>query len=148
MLKLKIITPERIMLETDAESLTLPTQMGEITVLPKHIPLVANLSAGEICFRKEGKEEFFSIAGGIIEVKGNGEVVVLADAAEFGHEIDVERAEAARERARKMMQQFYVDEKSYADAVTALEKQLARLKVARKHRTHTHKNLESGVMNQ
>ena len=146
MINFKIITPERIMLETEADSLTVPTELGEITILKNHLPIVANLAPGEIKFKKGGQEQFFAVSSGIIEVRENNNVVVLADAAEFGHEIDIDRAESARERARSMMKESYVDERSYADTVAGLEKHLARLKVARKHRTHTHKNLESGSL--
>ena len=134
------------MLETEVDSLTLPTELGEITILPNHIPLVANLAPGEIRYKAGSKQDFFAVSGGVIEVRKNHEVVVLADSAEFGHEIDVARAEQARERARKTMSESYKDEKSFAGAAIGLEKHLARLKVARKHRTHTSKNLESGIL--
>src|SRR6185503_19669714 len=101
-MKFKIATPERIMLETEVESVTLPTTMGEITVLPNHIPLVANLAAGEIKYKSGGSENFFAVSGGVIEVKGNNEIAILADTAEFGHEIDVKRAEEAREEAKQL----------------------------------------------
>lgn len=136
------------MIEAEAESLSLPTDLGEITILENHIPLVANLRAGEIKFKKENSEEFFVVSGGVLEVKPGNEVVVLADTAEFGHEIDVQRAEEARERARKLMSESYKDEKTYAESTALLEKNLARLKVAKKHRTRTHKNLESGSLNE
>ncbi|MBI4363566.1 MAG: ATP synthase F1 subunit epsilon [Candidatus Doudnabacteria bacterium] len=146
MLKLKITTPERIMLETEVNSVTLPTQLGQITVLPKHIPLVADLTSGEISYKKPGGEEFFAISGGVVEVKENGEIDVLADSAEFGHEIDIKRAEKAKQRAKEIMAGAYKDEKAFVDAAAGLEKHLARLKVARKHRTRTHQNLESGTL--
>ncbi len=134
------------MLETEVESLTLPTTMGEITILPHHIPLVANLAAGEIRYRSGGKENFFVVSGGVIEVKNGNEVVVLADTAEFGPEIDIQRAEQAREAAKKLMQKTVRDETAFAGAAAELSKNSARLRVARKHRTHTHQNLESGVL--
>ncbi|MGE5392530.1 MAG: ATP synthase F1 subunit epsilon [Candidatus Saccharibacteria bacterium] len=151
MLKLRIVTPERILLETDAASATLPTKLGQITVLPGHIPLVANLVPGEIRYKAAGAgedEQFFAVSGGFIEIRPGNEVVVLADTAEFGHEIDIERAEQARERARLLMSESVKDEESFADAVAIMEKSLARLKVARKHRTHTKSNLESGNLSE
>jgi F-type H+-transporting ATPase subunit epsilon len=148
MIHFKIATPERVMLDVEVESLTLPTQMGEITVLPNHIPLVANLLAGEIKYRQAGQEKFFAVSGGVIEVKKNNEVVVLADSAEFGHEIDEAQAEKARDAAKKLMQETVTNEEKFADARAMLERNLARLKVARKHRTHTHKNLESESLNE
>lgn len=145
-MKFKIATPERIMLETEVESLTLPTTLGEITILPHHIPLVANLAPGEIKYKLAGKESFFVVSGGVIEVKKHGEIVVLADTAEFGHELDIKRAEEGREAAKKLMQEKVHDEEAFAGAAAMLEKNLARIRVAKKHRTHTHQNLESGIL--
>lgn len=148
MIKLKIVTPERILLEKETESVTVPTQTGEITILQNHIPLVSNLKPGELRYKENGSDAFFAVSGGFVEVRENNEVIVLADTAEFGHEIDIKRAEEARELAQKMMQENYHDEVTSADAVAALEKNLARLKVAHKHRTRTNKNLESGILHE
>ena len=134
------------MLETEVDSLTLPTAMGEITVLPDHIPLVANLKPGEIRYKASGQEIFFVVSGGVIEVSKNNEIIVLADTAEFGHEIDEARAETGREAARKLMAETVQDEEKFAGAIALLEKNAARLRVAKKHRTHTHHNLESGIL--
>jgi F-type H+-transporting ATPase subunit epsilon len=147
-MKFKIATPERIMLETEVDSVSLPTTLGEITVLPHHIPLVANLVAGEIKYKQAGKNIFFAVSGGVIEVKKDHEVVVLADTAEFGHEIDIQRAEAARQAAKELMTQPKQTAESMADAAAWLERSEARIRVAKKHHTHTHKNLESGTLNQ
>ena len=137
-MKFKIATPERIMLETEVESVTLPTTLGEITVLPHHIPLVANLVPGEIRYNLANKENFFAVSGGVIEVKRGDQVVVLADAAEFGHEIDLQKAVQARLEAQKLMSQTHKSDKSYADAAAWLERSQARVKVAKKHHTHKH----------
>ncbi len=128
------------MLDTEVDSVTLPTTLGEITILPNHIPLVATLAPGEVSFKKAGKVDFFAVSGGIIEVKPNQEIVVLSDTAEFGHEIDLKRAEAARERAKKMMAS--ADEKSYATAAAMFQKHLTRIKVERKHRSRSHQKLD------
>ena len=148
MIHLKIVTPERTILDEQVESVTLPTDMGEITFFPNDVPLISNLRAGEIKYKKSGAENFLATSSGVIEVRGKNEIVVLAETAEFGHEIDADRAEQARERAQKLMSESQKDEKTFASAAAGLEKHLARLKVARKHRTHTHKNLESGVLSE
>lgn len=145
MLHFKITTPEKIFLDEQVDSLTLPTQMGEITVLPDHIPLVANLVHGEIKYKKEGQEYFFAVSGGFIEVQKENNVLVLADTAEFGHEIDIDRAEKAKLAALQIMKESRKNEESYMNAAAALEKNITRIRVARKHRTHTHTNLESGT---
>lgn len=142
-MKFKITTPERIMLDQEVDSITLPTMLGEITILPHHIPLVAQVAAGEIKYKAGNRDNFFAVSGGIIEVKRNGEVVVLADMAEFGHEIDIERAEQAREAAKKLMTQSYKDQKLFADASASFQKHLVRLKVARKHHTRKQPRVEN-----
>jgi F-type H+-transporting ATPase subunit epsilon len=140
-MKFKIATPERVMLDTEVDSVTLPTTLGEITVLPNHIPLVANLAAGEIIYKQNGKENFFAVSGGVIEVKKHSDITVLADSAEFGHEIDLTRAEAGREAAKKLMSKP-MDEKSFVDTARWLERTQARIKVAKKH--HTRKQTGTG----
>lgn len=145
-MKLKIVTPDRVLLEQDIDSVTVPTQTGEITILKNHIPLVSNLKPGELKFANGNDEQYFAVSGGFVEVRDTGEVVILADTAEFGHEIDPDRAEKARQDALQVMQNTYSDDKASADAVAALEKHLARLRVAHKHRTRTNRNLESGIL--
>ena len=142
-MKFKIATPERIMLETEVDSVSLPTTLGEITVLPNHIPLVANLMPGEIKYKIGGKENFFAVSGGIIEIKEGSDIVVLADSAEFGHEIDLKRAEEAREEAQRLMSQVHKDEKSMADAAAWLARSQARINVAKKHHTHKQTHVEN-----
>ncbi|MBX4187678.1 MAG: ATP synthase F1 subunit epsilon [Candidatus Doudnabacteria bacterium] len=148
MIRFKIVTPDRILLEKEVESVTVPTQTGEITILQNHIPLVSNLKSGELRYKESGVDNFFAVSGGFIEVREGNQVIVLADTAEFVEEIDLDRAEQARQMALKLMQESYSDEKGSADALALLEKNLARLRVARKHRTHTRKNLESGIFNE
>ena len=65
-MKFKIATPERIVLDEEVESVSLPTEMGEITVLPHHIPLIANLVAGEDKNRQKSEEKFFAVPAGAI----------------------------------------------------------------------------------
>lgn len=138
-LHFQIATPERVVFDApEVESITLPTKMGEITVLPDHLPLVASLVPGEVRVKISGQDVLMAVSGGFIEVKP-GKVVVLADTAERAEEIDEARANEARERAHQLMQQERVaEETDYAALAAKLEKELARLKVVRKHREHGH----------
>ena len=98
-IKFQIVTPERIVLEEDIRQISVPTKDGEITVLPDHLPLVASLMAGVVEIKnKDGQNEVMAISGGFIEVQKD-KVVILADTAERGQEIDLARAEEARQRA-------------------------------------------------
>ncbi|HBB36484.1 MAG: ATP synthase F1, epsilon subunit, F-type H+-transporting ATPase subunit epsilon [Candidatus Moranbacteria bacterium GW2011_GWC1_45_18] len=132
-IKFKIVTPERTVYEAEIDQVTLPTQDGEITVLAHHIPLISVLQAGELVAKKDGEEIAMAVSGGMVEVRKN-ELTILADTAERAEEIDVKRAEEARARAEKLKEEkIRADETGYATAAAILEKNLARIKVARKH---------------
>ena len=127
----KIATPERVVFKDEVDSITLPTAMGEITILPNHIPLISVLKAGEITVKKGEEEIAMAVAGGFVEVLSE-KVVVLADRAERSEEIDVARAEAAMERARKLRDEKNTDTVEFAALSAQIEKEMARLRVGRK----------------
>ncbi|HBV58208.1 MAG TPA: F0F1 ATP synthase subunit epsilon [Candidatus Magasanikbacteria bacterium] len=130
----EITTPERTIFKDEIDQITLPTEMGEITILPNHIPLVSMLRPGEMRLIKNGAESLFAVAGGFIEIQPNNRVIVLADNAERAEEISIERAEAARQRAEELMKQKSVQDVEYTGLAVKIERELARLRVARKHR--------------
>ncbi|KKS66819.1 MAG: ATP synthase epsilon chain [Parcubacteria group bacterium GW2011_GWC2_42_6] len=134
-IKFEIITPEREVLKDEIDQITVPTKDGEITILPGHIPLVAALKPGEIRAKKNGEEILMAVSGGFIEVLKN-KVVILADTAERAEEIDVLRAEEARKRAAELKDKKVFDRTEFATLQGKMEKELARLKVARRHRHH------------
>ncbi len=141
-IKFKIVTPERVVFEEEVDQVTLPTQEGEITVLPNHIPLISVLQAGELVAKKNGKEIAMAVSGGMVEVQKN-ELIVLADTAERAEEIDLARAEEARRRAEKLKEEkVRMDETEYAAVAAALEKNLVRIKVAKKHLTRRGMRIE------
>lgn len=131
----EITTPERVVFKDEVDQITLPTEMGEITILPNHLPLVATLKPGEARLKKNGEDIILAVAGGYIEVLPKNRVIVLADNAERAEEIDVERAETARKRALEIMKEKNIQDVEYASLAGRLERELARLRVARKHRT-------------
>lgn len=134
-IQFEIATPERVVYKEDVDGVTLPTKEGEITVLPNHIPLVAVLVPGALTVRKGGEESYMAVSGGFIEVQPGNRIVVLADTADRAEELTEEAVEAARLRAQKLVEEKRtVDAGSFASAAAALERELARLKVARKHR--------------
>src|SRR6266849_1601060 len=97
-----IMTPERLLMQTEAESIVVPAAEGELGILPHHAPLLAQLQPGEIRLRRGGNVELFAVSGGFIEVESN-KVSIFAETAEMAHEIDVERARQAAERAKAQM---------------------------------------------
>ncbi|MBI3956851.1 MAG: ATP synthase F1 subunit epsilon [Candidatus Kerfeldbacteria bacterium] len=130
----EVVTPERTLYSSDVAQVTLPTVHGEITVLPHHIALVGLLAPGELrIVPKQGSDVYMAVSGGFIEVAKN-RIHVLADTAERSDEIDEQRAEAARQRAQQLMSEVQHDEEARATALGQLEKELARLRVVRKHR--------------
>lgn len=130
---LELITPERVVFKTDVDQVTLPTAMGEITVLPNHSPLVATLVPGVARLKNSQGEEEVAVSGGFIEILQDNVVRVLADTAERGHELDLHTIEEAKARAEKVMKEaVHSDDASFAAAAAGLERELARYRVARR----------------
>lgn len=130
LIKFQIVTPERMVLEENILQVSVPTKEGEITVLPEHIPLVAGLLPGVVEIKTEkGETEIMAVSGGFIEVKKD-KVVILADTAERGHEIDLSRAEQARKRAEELKEK--AEHGQFADISAKIEKELARTRAVRR----------------
>ena len=129
----EIATPEKVIYKAEIDKLSVDTEMGQITILPGHIPLVASLVPGEMTIVSGSKSEPYAVTGGFIEVRAGDKVVILADAAEHVREIDEKRAKEASERAKKAMEGLHVDDVKFAEASAALERSLSRLRIARKH---------------
>ena len=139
-LQLKIITPERLILEETVDQVTLPTTEGEITVLPDHIPLISGLSSGDIVARSHGEEMPYAVVGGFVEVKqdenNKTQVAVLADFAEHISAISEEEVAKAKTRAEELRKQM--ENKGVVDFEhfeTELERSLTRAKIADKWRS-------------
>ncbi|PIP28191.1 MAG: ATP synthase F1 subunit epsilon [Candidatus Moranbacteria bacterium CG23_combo_of_CG06-09_8_20_14_all_35_22] len=134
-IKFKIVTPEKTVFEDVVDQATLPTTDGEITILPNHRSYIANLKAGELMLKKGEEEILLSISGGFIEFHEN-ELIILADTAERAEEIDLARAEEGRKKAEELKSQVVsMDENEYARVAVAIQKESARIRVARKHYT-------------
>ncbi len=135
-IKLKIATQEKLVSEKEIDKITIPTTCGVITILPDHIPLISTLCPGILEITKEkGQVTEMAISGGFLEMHDN-ELTILADTAERAEEIDLERAEKARQRANeaKQVKQKSMDENQFAMILSQLDKQSARIKLAKKFR--------------
>lgn len=140
MVSFELTTPERIAYQSEAVSVTLPTVEGEITVMQKHIPLLAVLAPGMVTVKKtDGTEEYLAVGGGFVQIRPFSKnekgthVVALADSADRSEELTVEAVEAARERARMALSEAErSDAVAFGAAAVALEREVARLKVVRK----------------
>lgn len=130
-LKLTIVSPERELYRGEVDIVLAPGIEGQLGILPKHAPLITQLAEGELCARVGEEEYYFAIHGGFMHVLPN-EVIVLADVAEWAEEIDVERAEVARQRALQMLRTAPPEERRLTEM--ALRRSRVRLRVARRRR--------------
>ncbi len=137
-LHVKMVTAERQLADEQADMVIAPGGAGEIGILPRHIPLITTLKAGELRIRKADEEQLYAVGGGFLEVRnieGGSEVIVLADTAERAEDLDLERANAARLKA----EQHLAEKGDNVDAVAAqaaLLRAIARIRVAERHRSH------------
>ena len=99
---LEIVTPEKHLFSGDVDSVTVPARTGYLGILPGHAPLLAELGIGEIEYRTGGRTEYMFCSWGFLEVLPD-RVVLLAQTAETGSDIDVKRAEEAKARAEKLL---------------------------------------------
>lgn len=132
-LHLKIVTPERVLHEGEVEHVTLPTPLGQITILPHHIPLVSVLSAGEIIARSAHEEIDIAIEGGFVEIVPDG-LVVLADAGMMAQEIDEAKVQEAIIRAEKALATTGIHDKNYEMLQALIERETSKIKVARRYK--------------
>lgn len=131
-IRLEVVTPERVVLETDVDIVVARGAEGDLGVLHGHEPLLTPLAVGELVFRENGEEQHLAISGGFLEVRPD-KVVVLADVAERSEEIDRARAEEARARAEEAVHEHRGTELEAA-AAASLQKALLRLRVVEKRR--------------
>jgi F-type H+-transporting ATPase subunit epsilon len=131
-LRVEIITQERKLFDGDADIVVARGIEGEMGILPRHAPLVTALAFGEVRVKKDSVEEVFAVGGGVLQV-GRDHVIILADSAEHAEEIDLARAEHARERARTMREAAPPSDPGQQAALeAAIRRADLRLKVARR----------------
>ena len=143
-IRCEIVTAERTVFEGDVDLILAPGVEGQLGILPHHAPLMTALSFGELVLHREGlPDEFIAIGGGFMEV-GPQHVIILADSAERAEEIDVARAEEARQRARETMAQKREEDIDFARAEAALRRSVIRLKVAQRRRRGAGRGAQPG----
>lgn len=142
-LQLKIVTPERLILEEMVEQVTLPTTEGEITIMPDHVPLIASLASGDIVAFENGEHIPMAVAGGFIEVKKEGGVTTVAILADFAEHVsaitdaEIEKAKAKAEELHKLTEnKEHVDFEHFE---AELERTLTRVKIADKWKTRKYR---------
>jgi len=128
MLSLKVVTPQRTVLDRDdVEMVLAPGSEGELGILPNHAPLLSKLKQGVVKYRVLGKEHYIGLEGGFLEVSSN-KVAILADKAILPEEADLRRAEEARQLA-KMRLEKRLEGTDFIKVEAELRKALLELKL-------------------
>jgi F-type H+-transporting ATPase subunit epsilon len=130
-LELQVVTPARLMVQERVDEAQVPGRNGYLGILPGHAPLLSELQMGELSYRQGNRWTYLSAFWGFVEVLPD-RVIVLAEMAERGEEIDVDRAREARERAEDRLKHAADPDVDLVRAQAALQRALVRLQVAGK----------------
>ena len=128
---LEIVTPERKVYAEDVNMVVVRGVAGELGILPNHIPLVTPLKISSVKIKQGNKEQLVAVNGGFVEDRKE-KVVILAESAELPGDIDVERAQAAKQRAEQRLSAAKKDEIDFRRAEMALQRAMNRLDVSDK----------------
>ena len=131
-LRLEIVTPAGTVYSDDVEMVTLPSIAGQMGILPRHVPLIAQMVPGEMIVRKDGRDVFIATGEGLIEVTGN-RVAILTDLAIPADRIDEAKAEEARQRAEARLREK-LSEEELAAVNASLTRSLVQLRIKRRRR--------------
>ncbi len=128
---LEVVTPSGAVVNEDVDIVNAPGYGGDFGVLANHAPFLSTIKTGILSYEIGKKREYLMVSGGFCEVSNN-KVTFLVESADFGYEIDVERAMKARERAEKRLAQAsaHDDSINVVRAEAALQRALVRLKAA------------------
>lgn len=127
--RLRIVTPERLLLDQEVEEVVAPGAAGEFGVLPDHIAFLTALAPGRLVYKAGGQRHVLAIFGGYAEVADNV-MTVLADGAEPARQIDLEVARRAEEAAATALASIDVDAPEFVVARRALDREAARVAAA------------------
>jgi F-type H+-transporting ATPase subunit epsilon len=128
---LEVVTPTRVVITEEVEEAIAPGSEGHFGVLGGHLPFISTLKTGELSYRRNGHWRYLAVSWGYAEVRGE-KVVVLAETAEKAGEIDVARAERARDRALERLARWGDESIDVLRAQAALTRALTRIEVAAK----------------
>lgn len=126
-LNLEVITPERLVLREAVDEVVVPGLGGELGILPEHTPLISQLQTGVLTYRQGNDRRQMHVSGGFVEVQPD-RVAVLSDVAERSEEIDVARAQRAKERAERRLGS-QGDDVDFRRAELKLQRALTRIQL-------------------
>ena len=132
-LQLSVVSQEKKLLSQEVDLVTLPTQTGEITILPDHIPLLSQLQTGELRYMTDGQEQSIVISQGIVDKGPDNTITVIVDSATHARDISVQKAEQAIKQAHETMKQT-VNQRELLLAEASLRQAMWEIKVAQKTR--------------
>jgi len=132
-IRLEVITPERVILETEAQSLTMPGAQGRLGVLPGHIPMVVQLVPGELIYYQQGASQALVLGSGYGEIRRD-RVRLFVEEATLAAEIDLIRTQQEAEQAGREIKARQREHTDLTTAEAALKVALAKMKVARTRR--------------
>ena len=130
-IQFRLVTPSRLLLDEEVDEVTAPGALGEFGVLPNHVSFLTLLEIGEMSYKRGAGRHYLALSGGYAEVVDNV-MTVLANTAEYADEIDVVRAQRAREQAEKKIEELSREDKEFLAAEAALRRALVRIQVASK----------------
>ncbi|HXE76476.1 MAG TPA: F0F1 ATP synthase subunit epsilon [Candidatus Xenobia bacterium] len=130
-IELQVVTPERLLVHEEVHEVQVPGLGGYLGILPGHAPLLSELQMGELSYRKGNHWSYLTVFRGFVEVLPE-RVIVLAEVGERGEEIDLERAQRARQRAEERLKNPTDPDLDWNRARVALERALIRIQVAGK----------------
>ncbi|HXF42364.1 MAG TPA: ATP synthase F1 subunit epsilon [Pyrinomonadaceae bacterium] len=130
MLNVEIVTPEKIVFDSEVDYVSVPTASGEIGILPSHAPLVSKLSAGILTCSLKSRSERFAISGGFLEVNSD-KVSVLAEYAVTSDDVSLEAARAEKEAAETELDQKSADDKDVEDLLRKIQFAEAKMLLAK-----------------
>jgi F-type H+-transporting ATPase subunit epsilon len=117
-IRLRVVTPSRLLIDEEVDEVTAPGALGEFGVLPNHIAFLSLLVPGELSYRQGPNRYFLAVSGGYAEVLNNI-MTVLADSAEYADEIDLEGARSNKETAEREMRRFNPDDREFIAGAAA-----------------------------
>jgi F-type H+-transporting ATPase subunit epsilon len=131
-LYLEVVTPDKVLVSREVDTVVAPGTEGEFGILPGHIPFLSGILPGELRYEADGKRETLAVMDGFSEVSED-RVSVLVDAAERATDIDLERAKSALDRAReRLARERGAEDVDFLRAEASLHRALVRVKVAEK----------------
>jgi len=125
-LTLSIVTPEKLVVNDEVDQVNVPGSEGDLGILYDHSPIITNLRPGPLSYEKDNETTSLVVSGGYLEVTNN-RVIILAETAEFLHEVDQARAEAAKAKAEAILSQPDLSEEEFKKAQKKLFRAIARL---------------------